>query len=134
MVFDIHKIINHGICQSLLDGALSSAFQFFDLPIEERLKLKSTDVFKPVRYATSLKDGLEKVQFWRIFLKHYAHPLKDWVESWPKNPANYRYFHSNSSLNYTSYTLVITQVGAISIIVSDVSKLMNTYIAILYLA
>ncbi|XP_034677370.1 flavanone 3-dioxygenase 3-like [Vitis riparia] len=84
------QIINHGICQSLLDGALSSAFQFFDLPMEERLKLRSTDVFKPVRYATSLKDGLEKVQFWRIFLKHYAHPLKDWIESWPKNPANYR--------------------------------------------
>ncbi|TYI72316.1 hypothetical protein E1A91_D07G052900v1 [Gossypium mustelinum] len=44
----------------------------------------------PVRYGTSLKDGADKVQFWRVFLKHYAHPLDAWIDSWPHNPPQYR--------------------------------------------
>ncbi|KAK2988917.1 hypothetical protein RJ640_026185 [Escallonia rubra] len=84
------QIINHGIAQSVLDGALSTAFGFFNLPAEEKVKLMSNDVHKPVRYGTSLKDGVDKIQFWRVFLKHYAHPLKDWVEQWPSNPPDYR--------------------------------------------
>ncbi|KAA8533918.1 hypothetical protein F0562_031435 [Nyssa sinensis] len=54
------------------------------------MKLMSNDVHKPVRYGTSLKDSLDKVQFWRVFLKHYAHPLKDWVDLWPNNPTDYK--------------------------------------------
>ncbi|XP_056696734.1 2-oxoglutarate-dependent dioxygenase 21, chloroplastic isoform X2 [Spinacia oleracea] len=50
----------------------------------------SDDVHKPVRYGTSLKDGVDKIQFWRVFLKHYANPLNDWVQCWPENPPTYR--------------------------------------------
>ncbi|KAG5531847.1 hypothetical protein RHGRI_026452 [Rhododendron griersonianum] len=74
----------------VLDGALSSAFDFFSLPTEEKSKLMSNDVHNPVRYATSLKDGVDKIQFSRAFLKHYAYPLEDWVKSWPENPPAYR--------------------------------------------
>ncbi|XVE56450.1 hypothetical protein DITRI_Ditri04bG0010300 [Diplodiscus trichospermus] len=42
---------------------------------QEKVKFKSNDVYKPVRYGTSLKDRVDKVQFWRVFLKHYAYPL-----------------------------------------------------------
>ncbi|XP_031280203.1 flavanone 3-dioxygenase 3 [Pistacia vera] len=85
------QIVNHGICQYILDEALSSAFDFFKLPAEEKVKFMSNDVYKPVRYGTSLKDRIDKIQFWRVFLKHYAHPLDDWIDSWPQNPPNYRY-------------------------------------------
>ncbi|KAK9292516.1 hypothetical protein L1049_020489 [Liquidambar formosana] len=88
--FGFFQITNHGISQAVLDGALSSAFDFFDLPAEEKLKYMSNNVHKPVRFGTSLKDGVDKIQFWRVFLKHYAHPLKDWVGLWPQNPPNYR--------------------------------------------
>ncbi|KAE8735015.1 putative Blue copper protein precursor [Hibiscus syriacus] len=84
------QVVNHGICQSILDEALAAAVGFFDLPAREKLKFKSSDVYKPVRYSTSLKDGVDKVQFWRIFLKHYAHPLDAWIDSWPDNPPHYR--------------------------------------------
>ncbi|KAK8586573.1 hypothetical protein V6N13_010162 [Hibiscus sabdariffa] len=84
------QVVNHGICQSVLDEALSVASGFFDLPARGKLKFKSSDVYKPVRYATSLKDGVDKVQFWRVFLKHYAHPLEAWIDSWPDNPPRYR--------------------------------------------
>lgn len=45
------------------------------------MEFMSNDVRKPVRYATSLKKGIDKVQFWRVLLKHYAHPLKDWIDA-----------------------------------------------------
>lgn len=77
------------------------AFSFFNLPTQEKLKFKSNDVYKPVRYGTSLKDGLDKVQFWRVFLKHYAHPLDAWIDSWPENPPHYR-----SLLNPYTYNVV----------------------------
>lgn len=50
----------------------------------------SNDVYKPVRYGTGLKDGDDKVQFWRVFLKHYANPLNEWIKLWPQNPPIYR--------------------------------------------
>ncbi|KAG5558262.1 hypothetical protein RHGRI_008260 [Rhododendron griersonianum] len=88
--YGFFQIVNHGIDQFVLDGALSSAFDFFSLPTEEKSKLMSNDVHNPVRYATSLKDGVDKIQFSRAFLKHYAYPLEDWVKSWPENPPAYR--------------------------------------------
>ncbi|OMO94804.1 Oxoglutarate/iron-dependent dioxygenase [Corchorus capsularis] len=84
------QVVNHGICQSILDEALSVASGFFNLPTEEKMKLSSNDVYKPVRYGTSLKDGVDEVQFWRVFLKHYAYPLDAWIDSWPENPLDYR--------------------------------------------
>ncbi|KAF5456217.1 hypothetical protein F2P56_025722 [Juglans regia] len=54
------------------------------------MKFMSNDVRKPVRYATTLKDGIDKVQFWRDLLKHYANPLEDWIDAWPANPPSYR--------------------------------------------
>ncbi|KAL1819967.1 hypothetical protein ACET3Z_014836 [Daucus carota] len=84
------QIINHGISQSVLDGALETAFNFFKLPTKEKAKFMSNDVHKPVRYGTSLKDGQDKLQYWRVFLKHYANPLNQWIQQWPTNPPEYR--------------------------------------------
>ncbi|KAJ9545722.1 hypothetical protein OSB04_025429 [Centaurea solstitialis] len=84
------QIINHGIPQKVLDEALGTAFEFFDLPKAEKARYMSNDVHKPVRYGTSIKDGLDKIQFWRVFLKLYAHPLDQWIQQWPDNPSDYR--------------------------------------------
>ncbi|KAM3320233.1 flavanone 3-dioxygenase 3-like [Capsicum chacoense] len=83
-------VINHVISESILDGALSAAFDFFELPTEGEEKFIWNDVYKPIRYGTSLKDGEDKVQFWRVFIKHHANPLNDWIELWPENPQEYR--------------------------------------------
>ncbi|CAN1241919.1 2-oxoglutarate-dependent dioxygenase 21, chloroplastic, partial [Linum perenne] len=84
------QVVNHGIKQSVLDEALKAADDFFKLPGGEKAKLMSNDVYKPVRYGTSIKDGMDKVQFWRVFLKHYANPITKWIHLWPQNPPNYR--------------------------------------------
>ncbi|CAN0916010.1 Flavanone 3-dioxygenase 3 [Linum grandiflorum] len=84
------QVVNHGIKQSVLDEALEAADEFFKLPAGEKAKLMSNDVYNPVRYGSSIKDGMDKVQFWRVFLKHYANPLSNWIHLWPQNPPNYR--------------------------------------------
>ncbi|KAK9678843.1 hypothetical protein RND81_11G236400 [Saponaria officinalis] len=84
------QVINHGIEQSILERALAAADEFFQLPADEKMKFMSADVHKSVRYATSLRDGIDKIQYWRVFLKHYANPLEDWIQKWPKSPPNYR--------------------------------------------
>ncbi|KAL9245614.1 hypothetical protein vseg_019243 [Gypsophila vaccaria] len=84
------QVVNHGIEQPTLDRALKAADKFFQLPADEKMKFMSRDVHKPVRYATSLRDGIDKIQFWRVFLKQYANPLEDWIQEWPENPPCYR--------------------------------------------
>ncbi|KAL4556990.1 hypothetical protein LXL04_035160 [Taraxacum kok-saghyz] len=74
----------------VLDNALETAFRFFNLPMNEKAKYMSNDVHKPVRYGTSIKDGEDKIQFWRVFLKLYAHPLNEWIGQWPSNPPDYK--------------------------------------------
>ncbi|KAK6145671.1 hypothetical protein DH2020_022491 [Rehmannia glutinosa] len=88
--YGFFQVINHGISEGILDGALSTASGFFNLPTQYKANFMSNDVHKPVRYGSSLKDGVDKVQFWRVFLKHYAHPLKDWIGLWPHTPLDYR--------------------------------------------
>ncbi|CAI0547934.1 unnamed protein product [Linum tenue] len=84
------QVVNHGISEAVMEAALEAAADFFKLPAGEKAKFMSNDVFKPVRYGSSIKDGEDKVQFWRVFLKHYANPLAHWIHSWPQNPPHYR--------------------------------------------
>ncbi|XP_047965423.1 2-oxoglutarate-dependent dioxygenase 21, chloroplastic-like [Salvia hispanica] len=84
------QIVNHGIEEVTIKGAMSVASGFLNLTIEEKVKYMSNDVRKPVRYGTSIKDGVDKVQFWRIFLKHYSHPLNNWIHMWPDSPLDYK--------------------------------------------
>ncbi|KAI5670308.1 hypothetical protein M9H77_10672 [Catharanthus roseus] len=88
--YGIFQVVNHGISESVMDEALSVGFRFFELPTMEKVKLISNDVYKPVRYGSSIKDGEDKVQFWRVFLKHYANPLEEWINLWPDTPQDYR--------------------------------------------
>lgn len=73
-----------------MDGALAAASGFFELPTPEKMIYMSNDLRKPVRYGMSLKDGEEVTQNRRFFMKHYAHPLEQWITSWPLNPPCYR--------------------------------------------
>ncbi|XP_058086156.1 flavanone 3-dioxygenase 3-like [Magnolia sinica] len=84
------QVINHGISPLVMEGALDSASNFFNLPIHEKMQLVSDDVTEPVRYGTSLNYVREEIHCWRDFLKHYSHPLSKWIHSWPSNPPQYK--------------------------------------------
>ncbi|KAJ1273367.1 hypothetical protein BS78_06G274500 [Paspalum vaginatum] len=81
------QVINHGISQSVMDCAVKAASDFFQLPSEIKEEFASEDFRQPVRYDTSSKDGISMS---RAFLKHYAHPLSDWIQYWPQQPPIYR--------------------------------------------
>ncbi|MED6182765.1 hypothetical protein PIB30_031767 [Stylosanthes scabra] len=73
-----------------MDEALKAADEFFNLPHEEKMRLFSDDVHMPVRYGTSLNHARDEIYCWRDFIKHYSHPLSDWIHLWPSNPPTYR--------------------------------------------
>lgn len=83
----IFYVINHGISETVIEEALKVNAEFFDMPLEMKEELVSGDVLKPVRYSTA--EGEAQGNF-RDFLKLYAHPFEDFVESWPKSPPDYR--------------------------------------------
>ncbi|CAF1805451.1 unnamed protein product [Brassica oleracea] len=88
--FGFFQVINHGISSSVVKDALDAATQFFDLPVEEKMLLVSSNVHQPVRYGTSINHSTDKIYCWRDFIKHYSHPLSKWIEMWPSNPPCYR--------------------------------------------
>ncbi|XP_057756487.1 flavanone 3-dioxygenase 3-like [Arachis stenosperma] len=88
--YKISNVINHGIDESAINEALKAAEEFFNLPHDEKMCLFSDDVHKPVRYGTSLNHARDEVFCWRDFIKHYSHPLPDWIHLWPSNPPSYR--------------------------------------------
>ncbi|KAI5009986.1 hypothetical protein ZWY2020_012123 [Hordeum vulgare] len=81
------QVINHGISQSVMDGAVEAASDFFKLPSEIKEEFASDDIRQPVRYDTSSKDG---ISLSRALLKLYARPLSDWVQYWSEKPPIYR--------------------------------------------
>lgn len=85
----LFHIINHGIPESVIEGALYTNTEFFELPIEEK-EVMCDDIFKPVRSGTVRNASQDGTEFTREFLKLYAHPFDLWVESWPQKPQNYR--------------------------------------------
>ncbi|KAK3020980.1 LOW QUALITY PROTEIN: hypothetical protein RJ639_047529 [Escallonia herrerae] len=84
------QVINHGIPASVMNDASDSATEFFDLSSEEKMSLASSNVHEPVRYGTSLNHVKDKVHFWRDFIKHYSHPVSNWIDQWPSNPPSYK--------------------------------------------
>jgi isopenicillin N synthase-like dioxygenase len=70
-----------------MDRAIEAAAGFFKLPSETKDEYSFDDLRQPVRYDTSSKDSISMS---RAFLKHYAHPLSDWIQYWPQKPPIYR--------------------------------------------
>jgi isopenicillin N synthase-like dioxygenase len=84
------QVINHGIASSTLDSALDTATAFFDLATDDKLELMSTDITRPVRFNLIKENNMGQEEIQRMFLKHYAHPLEEWIHMWPSKPPEYR--------------------------------------------
>ncbi|CAN0906740.1 2-oxoglutarate-dependent dioxygenase 19 [Linum grandiflorum] len=68
------QVINHGVEESLMEGMIEICEEFFNLTEEEKEKYKGNDVLDPIRYGTSFNTSVDKVLFWRDFLKVFVHP------------------------------------------------------------
>ncbi|GMY38868.1 protein DMR6-LIKE OXYGENASE 2-like [Fagus crenata] len=85
-------LINHGIPESLMEAVIEGIRGFFDLTEEEKREFEQTNVLNPIRYGTSFNRSIEKVSFWRDFLKAFVHP----EFNFPNKPAGF----SEPSLEY----------------------------------
>lgn len=86
----IFQIVNHGVHEEVIQKMLDVAREFFTMPAENRALLYSEDPSRVVRLSTSFNIQKENVFNWRDYLRHHCHPLEDYIDSWPANPANYR--------------------------------------------
>lgn len=66
------------------------AHEFFNLPVEEKLKLYSDDPTKTMRLSTSFNVKKEEVHNWRDYLRLHCYPLEKYAPEWPSNPPSFK--------------------------------------------
>jgi hypothetical protein len=86
-----HQVLNHGVSVELMLAMLGLAYEFFQLPPEEKAKLYSDDPANKIRLSTSFNVRKETVHNWRDYLRLHCHPLEQYVPDWPANPPSFRY-------------------------------------------
>ncbi|XP_010272964.1 PREDICTED: protein DMR6-LIKE OXYGENASE 2-like isoform X2 [Nelumbo nucifera] len=67
-------VVNHGVPETLREEMLRGCQSFFDLTEEEKQEYAGKHVLDPIRCGTSFNTSVEKVLFWRDFLKVFVHP------------------------------------------------------------
>lgn len=67
-------MINHGVPESLMNSMIDTCKRFFNLTEEEKRQFEGKHVLDPIRYGTSFNTSVDKVFFWRDFLKVFVHP------------------------------------------------------------
>lgn len=85
------QVINHGVDLEAVKKMHGVAYEFFGLPVEEKMKLYSEDPTKTMRLSTSFNVNKEKVHNWRDYLRLHCYPLQSYVPEWPSNPPSFKY-------------------------------------------
>ncbi|MCD7468168.1 hypothetical protein HAX54_006118 [Datura stramonium] len=89
--FGFFQVINHGVCENLMDDTMNIFKEFFKLPSEYKARFYSNDINKSCRiYSSTLSYDTEEFHYWRDNFTHRCHPLEDYIESWPDKPIKYR--------------------------------------------
>ncbi|XP_051132874.1 flavanone 3-dioxygenase 2-like [Andrographis paniculata] len=88
--YGFFQVVNHGVSRKLVDQVLNVAHEFFNLPVEEKLKLYSDDPSKTVRLSTSFNVNKENVHNWRDYLRIHCYPLDKFVPEWPNAPSSFK--------------------------------------------
>ncbi|PON87342.1 Isopenicillin N synthase [Trema orientale] len=79
-------VTNHGVSETLMDAVFDGSRRFFELSDEEKLEYKGNNLIDPIKCGTSVNPMLDKVFYWRDFLKTYVHP----EFHFPTKPPGYR--------------------------------------------
>ncbi|XAR61110.1 Hyoscyamine (6S)-dioxygenase [Bertholletia excelsa] len=89
--FGFFQVINHGVSESLMEEAIGTVKEFFEMTGEMKESSFTADSSKRCRlYTSSLVYENEKFHYWRDNLTHPCHPLEDCQQLWPKSPTKYR--------------------------------------------
>ncbi|GAY68931.1 hypothetical protein CUMW_268010 [Citrus unshiu] len=107
--YGFFQVINHEVPLETVERVLEVAKEFFNLPVEEKLKLYSDDPSKTMRLSTSFNINKEKVHNWRDYLRLHCYPLDKYVPEWPSDPST---FKTNNDMMYSylpDHTLDISE-------------------------
>ncbi|KAL8143835.1 hypothetical protein V2J09_016867 [Rumex salicifolius] len=67
-------VVNHGVPEEIMNKMMDGVQSFFNLTVEEKREFQGSHVLDPIRCGTSFNSSVEKVFFWRDFLKVFVHP------------------------------------------------------------
>ncbi|KAE9604069.1 hypothetical protein Lal_00002409 [Lupinus albus] len=88
--YGFFQVINHGVPLEIVKEMEEVAYEFFKLPMEEKLKLYSDDPSRTMRLSTSFNVNKETVHNWRDYLRLHCYPLDKYVSEWPSNPPTFK--------------------------------------------
>ncbi|KAL6533390.1 Protein DOWNY MILDEW RESISTANCE 6 [Orobanche minor] len=110
--YGFFQVTNHGVSIETMENMLEVAREFFDLPMEEKMKLYSNDHTKTTRLSTSSNLHKVKIHNWRDYLRLHCYPLDDYIKEWPNNPPSFKEIVINYCLEIRKLGLRLQ--GAIS--------------------
>jgi isopenicillin N synthase-like dioxygenase len=110
-------VINHGVPESLMKAMTDACGEFFNLTEEEKREYGGKHVLDSIRCGTSFNASVDKVLFWRDFLKIFVHPQ---FHS-PSKPPAFRYYTS-----FLEYLRIFLESFRPIIVTSHVSKIRCT--------
>nr|XP_043617288.1 protein DOWNY MILDEW RESISTANCE 6 [Erigeron canadensis] len=88
--YGFFQVINHGVPNEIVEKMQQVGREFFELPVEEKMKLYSEDPTKTMRLSTSFNIQKEQVHNWRDFLRLHCYPLDQYTPEWPSNPSHFK--------------------------------------------
>ncbi|KAI3756979.1 hypothetical protein L6452_04511 [Arctium lappa] len=93
--FGFFQVINHGVPDEIVEKMQEIGREFFQLPVEEKMKLYSEDPSKTMRLSTSFNVQKEQVHNWRDYLRLHCYPLDQYTPEWPSNPSSFKEYVGN---------------------------------------
>ncbi|KAK7353352.1 hypothetical protein VNO80_18798 [Phaseolus coccineus] len=82
----VFMLTNHGIPENLVEKLMKKSREFHDLPLEEKKEFGDKGPFEPIRHGTSFCPQVEKVHYWRDYLKATTFPQFNF----PRKPPGFR--------------------------------------------
>ncbi|KAG4165275.1 hypothetical protein ERO13_A13G069300v2 [Gossypium hirsutum] len=79
-------VTNHGVPERMMKAMIEVCREFFELTEEEKGECEGKHVLDPIRYGTSFNPSVDKILYWRDYLKIFQHPA---FHS-PSNPPSFR--------------------------------------------
>ncbi|KAL7119342.1 hypothetical protein ACP275_02G057100 [Erythranthe tilingii] len=69
-------LVNHGIPESVLKGAISGSLEYFDLPAEEKRRYEAKSPSDPIKSGSGsvINTNNHRIHLWRDYVKSYVHP------------------------------------------------------------
>ncbi|XP_050203676.1 protein DOWNY MILDEW RESISTANCE 6 [Mercurialis annua] len=135
--YGFFQVVNHAVADEAVAGMLLVAKEFFNLPLEEKMKLYSDDPSKTLRLSTSFNMSKEKVHNWRDYLRLHCYPLDKYVPHWPSNPPLFKGIVSNycaevRKLGFRIQELISESLGLPKDYINDVLSEQGQHMAVNY--